>query len=729
MGKDVDKILELIGEPDNIRNFGTIAHIDHGKTTFSDSLLARAGMISQELAGNQLFMDFDAQEQERGITIYSANVSMVHELDGQKYLINMIDTPGHVDFGGDVTRAMRAVDGAVVLVDAVEGCMPQTETVLRQALKERVRPILFINKSDRLIKELKLTPDEMQKRFVKVIAEVNSLIRRIAEDEFADEWQVSVEDGTVAFGSALDKWAISLPYMQRTGMDFGDIIDHVENDNMDELSKKLPLHEVVLDMIIKHLPNPKQAQKYRIPKIWRGDIESDHGSAMENCNAEGDPIGVVTNVYTDPHAGSVCTVRLFAGTVKEGMELYGIQGKNTERLQQVAVYSGPRKLKLPEAPCGNIIALTGVDFGTGETVVAKEVRIEPFEQIEHLFEPVVTKSIEAKKTSDLPKLIKILRERAKEDQTIKVSIDEETGETLVSGLGELHIEAKIERFLREKGIKIDVSPPIVVYRESVDGASREVEGKSPNRHNKFYFTVEPLEEGVYDAIEEGKVPEGKVRSQDEADIKDAFTEAGMDKEEAGKVIDIYKGNVFLDMTRGVQYLNEVEELMMQAFHSMVDEGPLAKEPIVRLKFKIHDAKLHEDAIHRGPGQVIPAVRDAIIRGMLDANAKLFEPLQVLRIDAPTTQVGNVIKEVNNRRGQILDMSEEEKTSVVEAKIPVGELFGFEAALKGATGGKGYYSLMDQVFEPMPSSLQDETILNIRKRKGMKQEVPSLENPA
>ena len=196
-------------------NIGIVGHIDHGKTTLTDNLLAGAGMISEELAGQQLFTDFDKQEQERGITIFAANVSMIHEVGGESYLINLIDTPGHVDFGGDVTRAMRAIDGAVIVVDAVEAIMPQTETVLRQALHERVKPVLFINKVDRLIKELQLTPDQMQQRFIGIIAQVNNLIRKYAEKDFAKDWFVNVEDGSVAFGSAYRKWAIFAPYMKK----------------------------------------------------------------------------------------------------------------------------------------------------------------------------------------------------------------------------------------------------------------------------------------------------------------------------------------------------------------------------------------------------------------------------------------------------------------------------------------------------------------------------------
>ncbi|MDD1654185.1 MAG: GTP-binding protein, partial [Methanomicrobiales archaeon] len=209
--KIVERVAPLMDKPVKIRNIGIVAHIDHGKTTLSDSLLAGAGMISEELAGKQLFMDSDEEEQARGITIDASNVSMVHEYEGQEYLINMIDTPGHVDFGGDVTRAMRAVDGAVVLVDAVEGPMPQTETVLRQALKEGVRPVLFINKVDRLINELKVDETEMQIRLGKVIDKINKLIKGMNEEMYNQGWKLDAGTGTVAFGSALYKWAVSVP--------------------------------------------------------------------------------------------------------------------------------------------------------------------------------------------------------------------------------------------------------------------------------------------------------------------------------------------------------------------------------------------------------------------------------------------------------------------------------------------------------------------------------------
>ena len=291
--KMIEKVKKLMEMHDRIRNIGICAHIDHGKTTLSDNLLAGAGMISKELAGEQLALDFDEEEAARGITIYAANVSMVHEYEGKEYLINLIDTPGHVDFGGDVTRAMRAIDGAIVVVCAVEGVMPQTETVLRQALKERVKPVLFINKVDRLINELKLTPEELMNRFAKIINDINKLILKMAPEEFKDKWLVNVSDGSVAFGSAYYNWAISVPFMKKRGVTFKDIIKYCEEDRQKELAEKAPLHEVVLDMVIKHLPNPPTAQKYRIPNIWKGDLNSEIGKAMINCDPNGPLAGIV----------------------------------------------------------------------------------------------------------------------------------------------------------------------------------------------------------------------------------------------------------------------------------------------------------------------------------------------------------------------------------------------------------------------------------------------------
>ena len=724
--KELEAIKSVIEDPEHIRNIAIAAHIDHGKTTLTDNLLARAGMISDKLAGDQRFMDFDDQEAERGITIYSANISMVHEFDGDDYLVNLIDTPGHVDFGGDVTRAMRAVDGVVVLVDAVDGVMPQTETVMEQALKEGVKPVLFINKIDRLIEEMQLTPEEMQDRFKEIIRGVNAALRKYADEETAEEWKMSVEDGTVAFGSALKNWAISMPYMQDTGINFGDLIERVNEGDHEGLREDVPIEEVVLDMVVKHLVNPQESAAWRIPAVWPGDVNSEIGQNMMEHDQDGRLVGVVTNVEDDEHAGTIATARLFSGTVNEGDELYGIGSQKTERAQQVGIYSGPRKLTVDRVPCGNIAAITGPDFSTGETFILDgEDEIQPFEQIEHVFEPVVTKSIEPKRTSDLPKLIETLRKRSKEDNTIKVDIDEETGETLVSGLGELHIEAKIERHLEEKGIDINVSEPIVVFREGIEESSPEVMGKSPNRHNQLEISVEPVKESVRKFLKED-YEQVKMEANEDHEIKEALIEAGMDKEEADNIMDVYEENMFVNASRGIKNLREIQEYLVDAFHEFCDEGPMAGEPVIGLKVKLHDAKLHEDAIHRGPSQMIPCTRDAMTRGFLQSTPRLIEPVRILRIDVPTNVMGDAMTEVSNRRGDVMDMEEEGDSTILRCKLPVEEMFGFEAALKSATNGKGFFNPKDMIFEPLPMNLQEEKIMEIRKRKGMKQEMPSLE---
>ncbi len=718
----VERVKDIMWKPEKIRNIAIAAHIDHGKTTMTDSLVAGAGMLSEHLAGKARWTDFDEQEQERGITIFSSNVSMVHEVDGEDYLINLIDTPGHVDFGGDVTRAMRAVDGAIILVCAVEGVMPQTETVVRQALKERVKPVLFINKVDRLIKELKLTPEQMQERLMNIIKDVNKLIKKYAEPEFADKWMVRVDNGSVAFGSGYRKWGISVPLMKEWGITFKDIIEYASQDKDEELAKKAPLHKVILDMVVHHLPSPIEAQKYRIEKIWKGDISSKEGQDMVNVNKDGVLAGVVTKVVPDPHAGLVATVRLFSGTVKKGQEVLLVGQHKTQRLQQVSVYKGIQRIQLDEIPAGNVIGLVGLtDAFSGETICDPSHPIEPFESIKHIFEPVVTKSIEPKDPKMLPKFIAFLKQISREDPTFKIEINEETGEYLVSGLGELHIDAKIERPLRDKGIEIKTSNPIVVYTETVSAKSPIIEGKTPNKHNKLYFTVEPLPDEIYQAISEGKIPQNKFKKTPE--MVEDLIKNGFSREDAKNLIDIYNKCVLIDSTKGIQYLNETYELIKEGFRNVVDKGPLAGEPSNKILVRLVDAELHEDAIHRGPAQVIPAVRFAIEQAILSAKPSILEPVQVIRIDVPEESMGDVIKEIQSRRGQVMDMTHERGVTVVQAKIPVAEMFGFEATLKSVTGGKGFYSLIDVVFEKLPQELFERTILSIRKRKGMEEKIP------
>ncbi len=719
--KSIEKVTELMNNPAHIRNIGIVAHIDHGKTTLSDNLLAGAGIISEELAGKQLFMDSDEEEQARGITIDASNVSMVHEYEGQEYLINMIDTPGHVDFGGDVTRAMRAVDGAVVLVDAVEGTMPQTETVLRQALKEGVRPVLFINKVDRLINELKVNEMEMQIRLGQVIDKVNKLIKGMNEEAYKAGWKLDAAQGTVAFGSALYNWAVSVPFMKKSGVSFKEVYEKCRSGGMKELAKRSPLCDVVLDMVVKHLPNPFEAQNRRIRVIWHGDPESPEGRAMLNCDPNGPAALMITDISFDPHAGEVATGRLFSGKIHRGTEMYVMgTAEKVNRLQQVGIFMGPTRVEVEEIPAGNIAAVTGLkDAVVGSTVTTLQ-EMTPFESLKHYSEPVMTVAVEAKNMKDLPKLVEVLRQVAKEDPTLQITINEETGEHLISGMGELHLEIITGRIKRDKGVEIVTSEPIVGYRETVTQKAGPVEGKSPNRHNRFYIEVEPLPDEIVSLIREGKVS----MNQMALERRDTLIAAGMDKEEAKNVKDIYGNNMFIDMTKGIQYLNETMELILEGIHEALDGGPLADEKVQNLKIRLVDVKLHEDAIHRGPAQVIPAVRAAVKAAILMAGDTLLEPVQKIQITVPTEQMGNATAQVQGRRGQVFDIQSEGDTVTVIGKAPVAELFGFAGDIRSATEGRAMWSTEFIGFELVPASMLKDVVAGIRKRKGLKEQIPT-----
>lgn len=700
-----------------IRNIGIIAHIDHGKTTLTDNLLAGAGIISKELAGQQLFTDFYILEQERGITIFAANASMVYDYKGKDHLINLIDTPGHVDFGGDVTRALRAVDGAVVVVDAVEGAMPQTETVLRQAMKENVRPVLFINKVDRMVNELKVDPMEMQVRLGKIIDKVNKLIKGMNKAMY-EEWKLDAARGNVAFGSALYNWAVSVPTMKQTGISFKEVYEYCRQGNMKELADKCPAHLAVLDMVTEHLPNPLQAQKYRVPVIWHGEAESKIGMSMASCDRNGDIAFMVTDISVDPHAGEVASGRLFSGSVERGKELFISGTYKTNRIQQVCIFIGEERVEVEKVPAGNIVGLIGIkDSIVGSTL--SSVEMAPFESIRHYSEPVVTVAVEAKNTKDLPHLVEVLRKLGKEDPTIRVEINEETGEHLVAGMGELHLEIITYRIEHDEGVPIIASQPIVVFRETVEGKVGPVEGKSPNRHNKFYFEFEPLEPTVLEKI----VTEGVTVGKDKVALRDQLVSAGLDKDEAKNVVSILEGNMLLDMTKGIQYLRETMELVQEGFKEVMLNGPLAKEKCRGIKLKLVDVKLHEDSIHRGPAQVIPAVRSALLAGILLAKATFLEPIQNVFISVPQNLLGNVTRELQGRRGQILDIQTEGDMVSLKAETPVAEMFGFAGDIRSATEGRALWSTEFAGFKPIPQTLFGEKVMDVRKRKGMKLEMP------
>ena len=285
------------------------------------------------------------------------------------------------------------------------------------------------------------------------------------------------------------------------------------------------------------------------------------------------------------------------------------------------------------------------------------------------------------------------------------------------GMGKMHLEIIENRITSEKNVQIKTSPPIVTYRETVGKKSQEVEGKSPNRHNKFIFVVEPIEPAIIELIKNGNLSEGRIKKKD-MKIRDMLVDVGYSNDDALALRAVYKGNIFFDQTRGNVQLSETLPLVIDGWEQVCDGGPLAREPCFGLKVTLVDAGLHEDTIHRGPAQVYPGVREGIKLAIMNANPILFEPMQTHLIEAPIEFTGEITKLVMNKRGQILEINEVGSHTNVKAKLPVVEMLGWSSDLRSATAGRGTSSLVDQNFERMPSELAPKVIGIIIKRKGL-----------
>lgn len=728
--KVIDHLQELMRDPRNIRNIGIIAHVDHGKTTLSDNLLSAAGMISDKMAGEMRALDYHEIEQQRGITIKAANISLYYQRDGKEFAINLVDTPGHIDFTGHVTRSLRVIDGAIVVVDSVEEVMVQTETVTRQALEERVRPLLFINKIDRLIKELKLTPQEIQQKILRIIRDFNGLIEAYGEPEFREKWKVRWDNDSVALGSALHGWGLTNSIAAKKGIRFSDIVD-IYNEDPDGLAlrRDIPVHEALLDMVSLHIPDPIEAQSYRVERLWRDKHDEELFNALKNCDPNGPLIMGVNAVRIDPHAGIVVTGRVFSGTLREGEDVYLINAKKKQKIQQTSIYMGPYRMRMDEIPAGNIAAVLGLtSASSGETVVADAIKdrvISGFEAIRYVTEPVVTVSVEAKNPQDLPKLIDTLRKLTLQDPNLVMIHDQETGEILLKGTGELHLEISLYE-VKKAGLEFDVSEPTVVYRESVRGTSDVVLAKSPNKLNRIWVTASPLNDEVITLIREGRVNE----RMDSRTLAKVLREEGkMDTDDARNVwtIDEENYNLFINRTVGVQRLDEVREILRQGFMWVMKEGPLAGEPVMGVAIRLVNAMIHEDPAHRGPAQLTPAVRKAIFGAMLSANPVLLEPIYEIQVSTPPELIGSVISLISQKRGKVVGIEERGRISIVKGFIPVREtLGGFSNEMRSMTSGRAFWQTKFSHWEPLPKNLMEQIALEIRRRKGMKEELPKAE---
>jgi elongation factor 2 len=797
-----------------------------------------AGIISAAKAGDARATDTRKDEQERGITIKSTAISLYGNLadpedlkdivgqktDGQDFLINLIDSPGHVDFSSEVTAALRVTDGALVVVDTIEGVCVQTETVLRQALGERIKPVVIINKVDRALLELQVSKEDLYQSFSRTIESVNVVISTYFDKSLGDV-QVYPYKGTVAFGSGLHGWAFTvrqfaIRYAKKFGVDRGKMMERLWGDNffnphtkkwtkvgthegkplerafnqfildpifkifaavmnhknaeipvlLEKLSIKLssedrdkegkallkiimrtflPAAEALMEMMILHLPSPVTAQKYRAETLYEGPPDDEACIGIRDCDPKAPLMLYVSKMVPTSDKGRFYAFgRVFAGTVRSGLKVR-IQGPNyvpgkkddlfIKAIQRTVLMMGGKVNPIDDVPAGNILGLVGIDqfllksgtLTTSET--AHNLKVMKFS-----VSPVVQRSVEVKNAQDLPKLVEGLKRLSKSDPCVLTSISE-SGEHVVAGAGELHLEICLKDLEEDHaGVPLRISDPVVAYRETVTGTSSITAlSKSPNKHNRLYMIAQPLGEEVSVEIESGKIgprDDFKARARILAD------EHGWDVMDARKIWcfgpDTNGANLLVDQTKAVQYLNEIKDSVVSGFQWASREGPIAEEPMRSIRFNIMDVTLHADAIHRGGGQIIPTTRRVLYAAALLAEPALLEPVFLVEIQVPEQAMGGVYGVLTRRRGHVFNEEQRPGTPLftIKAYLPVMESFGFNADLRQGTGGQAFpQSVFDhwQILpggSPLdPTSLVGKIVQDMRKRKGIKVEVPGVDN--
>ena len=834
----VDEIREIMDKKKNIRNMSVIAHVDHGKSTLTDSLVSKAGIIAGAKAGETRFTDTRKDEQERCITIKSTAISLYYTLPEKdlahitqpreeglsSFLINLIDSPGHVDFSSEVTAALRVTDGALVVVDCVSGVCVQTETVLRQAIAERIRPVVFMNKMDLALLTLQLRSEDLYQTFCRIVESINVIIATYCEEDGPmGDIMVDPAKGTVGFGSGLHGWAFTLKQFSEIYADkfkieekklmrrlWGDqfynpkskdkkwakvqeagyargftqyILDpiykvfefcmkkpkdealalveklgikltHDDKENSEKqllkvvMRKWLPAGDALLQMITIHLPSPVTAQRYRMEMLYEGPHDDEAAVAIKNCNDKGPLMMYISKMVPTSDKGRFYAFgRVFSGCVATGMKAR-IMGPNyvpgkkedlyVKNIQRTILMMGRYIEPIEDVPCGNVCGLVGAD-----QYILKTGTITTFEQAHNLkvmkfsVSPVVRVAVECKNPSELPKLVEGLKRLSKSDPLVQCSI-EESGEHVVAGAGELHLEICLKDLEEDHAcIPLIISKPVVSYRETVtEDSDRMCLSKSPNKHNRLFMKARPLPDGLAEDIDKGDVTPRQELKERARYLADKYE---FDVTEARKIWcfgpEGTGPNLVIDCTKGVQYLNEIKDSVVAGFQWASKEGVLCEENMRGCRFDIHDVSLHADAIHRGGGQIIPTTRRVIYACALTSAPRLLEPVYLVEIQCPEAAVGGIYGVLNRRRGIVFEEAQVPGTPMftVKAYLPVNESFGFTADLRSNTAGQAFPQCVFDHWQVLPGDPYDETskpagvVKATRERKGLKEGIPALDN--
>jgi len=731
---------------------------------------------------------------------------------------------GHVDFSSEVTAALRVTDGALVVVDCVEGVCVQTETVLRQAIAERIRPVLWVNKLDRIFLELRMNLEEAYQSFARSIESVNVVIATYFDDKLGDV-TVYPELGTVGFGAGLHGWGFTIAkfakmYAAKFGVSarkmmkrlWGDwffdpeakawsnqstnaagkrldrafcnfILKPIESliravmdqkkdvyesmftklnivipkEQREEMGKPLmkaamqawlPAAEALLTMIVNHLPSPVRAQRYRVENLYSGPMDDECAKAVRECDPKGPLMLYISKMVPTSEKGRFYAFgRVFSGICGTGQEvrILGpdyVHGKKIDlfvkKIQRTVLMMGRYVEQIPDVPCGNTLGLVGVDtYLLKAGTITTHEDAYPFHSMKYSVAPVVRVAVEVCNAADLPKLVEGLKRLSKSDPLVQCTTAP-TGEHIIAGAGELHLEICIKD-LREdfmKGAPIKVSKPVVSFCETVTKETEmTVISKSPNKHNRVYLTAGPISDELVVAIEKNELndeQEMKVRSRILAD------EYKWDINDAKKVWAFGlppdgKANILVDMTKGVSYLQEVKDSMVTAFQQATVQGVLADELLRGCRFNLMDITLHADAIHRGAGQIMPPMKRAIYACQLKSGPALLEPLYVCDITVPNTASSGVYTTLNGKRGIIQDKEDRPGTPLTKIKafLPVLESFGFTQLLRQNTGGQAFPQMIFSHWAPVAGdpyevgSQANVILKGIRERKGLKEDLPDF----
>mmetsp|Transcript_5129 Transcript_5129/g.9437 ORF Transcript_5129/g.9437 Transcript_5129/m.9437 type:complete len:902 (-) Transcript_5129:250-2955(-) len=891
----VDQIRGMMNKPHNIRCLSVIAHVDHGKSTLTDSLIGAAGIIAEKKAGDTRFMDTREDEQDRTITIKSTGVSLHFSLDKKKFvtrqkeikryelveanpkkkdreteeykekvaavkayvppecaasftekktgeekipfLINLIDSPGHVDFSSEVTAALRVTDGALVVVDCIEGVCVQTETVLRQAIAERIRPVLWVNKLDRIFLELHMPAEEAYQSFSRAIESANVIIANY-QDDLLGEISVVPEKGTVGFGSGLHGWGFTLEifadmyskklalnrikcmqklwgesYISAKGKFFSaqyskkgkarerafckmimepinDLCEAVMQEKKDvytkilenigvtipkdarDLARKpllkrimqtwLPAAQALLGMIANFLPSPAKAQKYRVSNLYSGPLDDEAARAIMTCNPKGPLMMYISKMIPTNEKGRFYAFgRVFSGTVATGMEVR-IQGPDytpgrkadlhVKKIQRTVLMMGRYIEQLPDVPCGNTCGLVGVDqYLTKSGTITTYDKAHNFVDMKYSVSPVVKVSVDVKNAADLPKLMEGLKRLSKSDPLVQC-YTAKTGEHIIAGCGELHLQICLKDLAEQymKGAPIVEGQPVVSFCETITSETpKDIVGKSANKHNRLYITASPMSKILVDLIDEGVISANQDFKKRARIIVDE-TKGEMDLQSARKIwsfgIEDAKQNILVDMTKGVAYLNEIKDSVKTAFQQACCAGILCGEAIRGMMIEVNDVVLHADAIHRGAGQIMPPMKRAIFGCQIASAPRLMEPMFLCDITVPMDGLNGVYNTLSQRRGEVSEEISKAGTPLTQIKafLPVLESFGFTGLLRENTSGMAFPQMifshwqlmMGEMYAedaklkklmPLESSFAIEKALEVRKRKGLKEIMPMLED--